>query len=208
MLSLAPVLGSWMRPRNLVIITLLALCHLQLSGQTLTNALPTSVSDSTHRRCRLQSDDAAAQLPDDPARKCFPSPNPSPLRPAESLSNWMPIARPELATSFTLDGHVVVHYRRLHPPRRQGRLSPVHLRTRGGRPSPDHRRSQRRAHQRHSRRHAPQHAHRALLQRQRFAGNPLGRPLRRLLHIHSVSVSPPGSCSRPATTTTASSTAP
>ena len=33
-------LGSGMRPRNLVFITLMALCHLQLGGQTLTNALP------------------------------------------------------------------------------------------------------------------------------------------------------------------------
>ena len=53
-----------MHPRNLLIITLFALCHVQLSGQALTNALPAS-SQQPSVSIADPTDSAAAQLPDD-----------------------------------------------------------------------------------------------------------------------------------------------
>ena len=53
-----------MRPRNLVFITLLVLCHLQVSGQTLTNAVPSS------------------SLPDDPDQEILPVAQPEPEPPS------------------------------------------------------------------------------------------------------------------------------
>ncbi|MGP8176024.1 MAG: LPS-assembly protein LptD [Terracidiphilus sp.] len=55
-----------MRPRNLVLIALLALCHLQLGGQTLTNALPPAPQEP------------AASLPDDPGQEILPVAQPEP----------------------------------------------------------------------------------------------------------------------------------
>jgi LPS-assembly protein len=59
-LSLAWVLESGMRRRYFVFITLLVLCHLQVSGQTLTNAVPSS------------------SLPDDPDQEMLPVAQPEP----------------------------------------------------------------------------------------------------------------------------------
>ena len=59
-------LGPRMRPRNLVLIALLALCHLQLGGQTLTNALPPAPQEP------------AASLPDDPGQEILPVAQPEP----------------------------------------------------------------------------------------------------------------------------------
>ena len=68
-----------MHPRNLVFITLLGLCHLQVRGQALTNALPpVQEQAATPSAAAAPSDhpilnDANAQapsssLPDDPAQ--------------------------------------------------------------------------------------------------------------------------------------------
>ena len=99
-----------MRPRNLVIITLLALCHLQLSGQTLTNALPTSVS-GTGVLAIDPTSDAAAQLPADPGQEMIPVAQPEPT-PSTGVPVQLDADRQSrVGDVSTLDGHVVVHYR-------------------------------------------------------------------------------------------------
>ena len=110
MLSLAPVSGSGMRPRNLLFITLLALCHLQLGGQALTNALPAAatapvpVADSS-------SNAALEQLPDDPGQEILPVAQPEP-EPATGIPVQFEAQRQtRIGDEFTLDGAVVVHFR-------------------------------------------------------------------------------------------------
>ncbi len=110
MLSLAPVSGSGMRPRNLLFITLLALCHLQLAGQALTNALPAAatapvpVADSS-------SNAALEQLPDDPGQEILPVAQPEP-EPATGIPVQFEAQRQtRIGDVFTLDGAVVVHFR-------------------------------------------------------------------------------------------------
>ena len=69
-----------MRPRNLVCITLLALCHLQVRGQTLTNALPQPAQQS-HRPAAAANADPqtpSSSLPDDPGQEFLPSAQPEP----------------------------------------------------------------------------------------------------------------------------------
>ncbi len=66
-----------MHPRNFVFITLLALCHLQLAGQVLTNALPPAAQEPDHPA----AEDRAAQLPDDPGQEILPVAH---LEPAKS----------------------------------------------------------------------------------------------------------------------------
>ena len=56
-------LGSGMHPRNLVFITLLALCHPQLRGQGLTNGLPPAIN---------ATGSPAVPLPEDPGQEILP----------------------------------------------------------------------------------------------------------------------------------------
>jgi LPS-assembly protein len=98
-----------MHPRNLVIITLIALCHVQLSGQALTNALPASpqqpsvvIADPT--------DNAAVQLPDDPGQELIPVAQPEPIQPSGVPVQLDADHQTHVGDVFTLDGHVVVHY--------------------------------------------------------------------------------------------------
>lgn len=98
-----------MRPRNLVCITLLALCHLQLGAQTLTNALPSGAPG--HISVDSASDDTqASQLPNDPGHELLPvaQPEPQPLSgtPVQLTSD----RQTRVGDVFTLDGHVVVRY--------------------------------------------------------------------------------------------------
>lgn len=87
---LSQVTGLGMHPRKLVFITLLLLCHQQVGGQTLTNAVPSSrfVTEtagvvSTSDILSKQgdgSDSTPASLPDDPAQEipvAQPEPEPS-----------------------------------------------------------------------------------------------------------------------------------
>ena len=73
-----------MRSRNLVFITLLILCHSQLRGQTLTNALPPSQSQQTPSAPPASSpQDSVARpssdsLPDDPDQQLLPVAKPEP----------------------------------------------------------------------------------------------------------------------------------
>ena len=80
-------LGLGMRPRNLVLIALLVLCHLQLGGQTLTNALPPAPqepagSSGSRSASGHGTDSPDAQLPsslpDDPGQEILPVAQPEP----------------------------------------------------------------------------------------------------------------------------------
>ena len=72
-------LGYRMQPRYFVFITLVTLCHLQLAGQVLTNALP-PVEDYL-KPTAPASDNPSAQLPDDPGQEALPIATPEPLPP-------------------------------------------------------------------------------------------------------------------------------
>ena len=69
---------SGMRPRNLVCITLLALCHLQVKGQALTNALPPAEAAQGAGNLggadaeKAEAQTTAAELPDDPEQEMMP----------------------------------------------------------------------------------------------------------------------------------------
>jgi LPS-assembly protein len=99
-----------MHPRNLLIITLVALCHLQLTGQALTNALPASPQQPPGVSAD-PVDSRAAQLPDDPGQELLPIAQPE-LVPASGVPIQLDADRQtHVGDTFTLDGHVVVHYR-------------------------------------------------------------------------------------------------
>jgi LPS-assembly protein len=114
MLSLAPVSDKGMHPRNLVCITLLALCHLQLGGQTLTNALPSAAQDPSGMAAPASGSGAqlsSASLPDDPSQEMLPIAQPEP-EPASGVPVQFEAARQtRVGDVLTLDGNVVVHYR-------------------------------------------------------------------------------------------------
>jgi LPS-assembly protein len=99
-----------MRPRYLVFITLLALCHLQLGGQTLTNALPPA-QQSPPRTDQPGADASIAQLPDDPGQEILPVAQPEP-EPATGVPvEWEAQRQTRVGDLWTLSGDVVVHYR-------------------------------------------------------------------------------------------------
>jgi LPS-assembly protein len=102
-----------MRPRNLLIITLFALCHLQLSGQALTNALPAPPTPAQAPAVILETpaDRAAAQLPDDPGQEMLPLAQPEPAPAAGVPVQLNADRQTHVGDVFTLDGHVVVLYR-------------------------------------------------------------------------------------------------
>jgi LPS-assembly protein len=98
-----------MHPRNLVIITLLMLCHVQLYGQALTNALPAPPHQPGIVLASPASD-ANAQLPDDPSQEMLPVAQPEPEPPSGVPVQLDADRQTRVGDVFTLDGHVVVHY--------------------------------------------------------------------------------------------------
>ena len=109
MLSLAPVLGCEMRPRNLLIITLIVLCHLQLFGQALTNALLSDAKSTSIDA--TPTDDTSAQLPDDPSQEMLPIAEPEPAPPSGTPVQFEAERQSRVGDVLTLEGNVVVHYR-------------------------------------------------------------------------------------------------
>jgi LPS-assembly protein len=115
-----------MRPHNLVCITLLAACHLQLGAQApqvLTNAVPLaqrltggaegSGSPSAVPAAADSPGDLAGDLPDDPGQELVPQavPEPAPetgtpVQIEADKQDWS-----EQNQTYTLSGHVVIHYR-------------------------------------------------------------------------------------------------
>lgn len=101
-----------MRPRKLVFITLLTLCHLQLGGQALTNALPQGphnpVASAPASDPASQSVDA---LPDDPGQELVPVAQPEPAPPTGVPVQFEALHQDRAADTLTLTGDVVIHYR-------------------------------------------------------------------------------------------------
>jgi LPS-assembly protein len=101
-----------MRPRTLVFITLLTLCHLHVGGQTLTNVAP-SQSAST----RASADKAETQqisdtaLPDDPGQEVLPVAQPEPAPATGTPVEWTADRQEWAGDIATLTGGVTLHYR-------------------------------------------------------------------------------------------------
>jgi LPS-assembly protein len=97
-----------MHPRTFVFITVITLCHLQLAGQVLTNALPPSQKPSNSISTGSTASDV--QLPEDPGLEVLPVAQPEPA--AESGNQIRVDADRQTRTgdTWTLSGNVVIHY--------------------------------------------------------------------------------------------------
>ena len=108
-----------MRPRNLVCITLLAACHLQLGAQAphlLTNEAPLAQRPAEGAReaslpSGAQSGMPAAELPDDPGQELLPEAVPEPPPETGVPVDWEAQRQEWAGDTLTLTGDVVVHYR-------------------------------------------------------------------------------------------------
>jgi LPS-assembly protein len=105
-----------MRPRNLVIITLLAVCHLRGGGQALTNGLPpdqpgAASAQGTADKSQDQSTPSTAALPDDPGQEMVPVAQPEPAPAAGTPVHWEAHLEEWAGDSATLTGDVTFHYR-------------------------------------------------------------------------------------------------
>ena len=101
-----------MCPRNLVFITLLAVCHLRLGAQTapvLTNAIPSSQSETSVATESVASPFSDA-LPDDPGQELVPLAKPEPAPATGTPVEWQAKRQEWADDTLTLTGDVVVHY--------------------------------------------------------------------------------------------------
>jgi LPS-assembly protein len=98
-----------MRPRYLVFITLLVVCHLQVGAQTLTNAAPVA-----QRETRSAAENPATPnpdaLPDDPGQELVPVATPEPTPSTGTPVTWEALRQEWAGDTLTLDGGVVVRY--------------------------------------------------------------------------------------------------
>jgi len=102
-----------MCPRNLVFITLLAVCHLQLGAQTtqvLTNAVPSPQSETSSAAANSAASSSDA-LPDDPSQELVPLAKPEPAPATGTPVEWEAKRQEWAGDTLTLTGDVVVHYR-------------------------------------------------------------------------------------------------
>jgi LPS-assembly protein len=99
-----------MHPRNFVFITLLALCHPQLSGQVLTNALPPAAQQANPSE-NAGPETQNASFPEDPGQEILPLALPEPAPPNGVPVRWEAQHQSRVGDVWTLDGQVVVHYR-------------------------------------------------------------------------------------------------
>ena len=107
-----------MRLRNFVFITILALCHLLLRGQALTNAAPLSgqetgraVAPSADSAVRHSGSGLSASLPNDPGQEILPVAQPEPAPESGVPVVWEAWNQRRAGNIWTLTGDVVVHYR-------------------------------------------------------------------------------------------------
>jgi len=102
-----------MCPRNLVFITLLAVCHLQLGAQAtqvLTNGLP-SPQGETSSATQTSNAPASDVLPDDPSQEMVPVAKPEPAPETGTPVEWEAKRQEWVGDTLTLTGDVVFHYR-------------------------------------------------------------------------------------------------
>jgi LPS-assembly protein len=104
-----------MRPRNLAFITLLALCHLSLRGQTSTNALPPAPQSAAGAGASSPetptSDSSSAALPDDPGQELLSVAQPEPAPSTGVHVDWDAGRQDWVGDVLTLTGNVVGRYR-------------------------------------------------------------------------------------------------
>ncbi len=102
-----------MRPRNLLFITLLALCHPQVDGQAFTNALPPSqhVTNASFGPGGNSFVNSNASLPDDPGQELLPVAKPEPQPPTGVPVEWQAQHQEWVGNTVTLMGNVIFHYR-------------------------------------------------------------------------------------------------
>ena len=96
-----------MRPRTLVIITLLAVCHLRGGGQELTNGLPPQQQGIVSG----QETGTQSSLPDDPGQELVPVAQPEPQPATGTPIEWKAESQTRVGDVWTLSGNVEVHYR-------------------------------------------------------------------------------------------------
>ncbi len=99
-----------MRPRTLVFITLLVLCHPQVDGQRLTNGLPLSQSQPAADPTGVQLS-SSSSLPDDPGQELLPVAKPEPAPASGTPIEWEAENQTWIGDTVTLSGKVVLHYR-------------------------------------------------------------------------------------------------
>ncbi|MGA2350481.1 MAG: LPS assembly protein LptD [Terracidiphilus sp.] len=92
-----------MRPRNLLFITMLAVCHLQMRGQGLTNGAPPAAQDA--------GDAVTSTLPEDPGQEILPLAQPESEPTTGVPVEWEAQSQSRVGNTWTLTGGVVVHYR-------------------------------------------------------------------------------------------------
>lgn len=101
-----------MCPRNLVCITLLAVCHLRLGAQAapvLTKAIPSSQSETSGAPESAVSSSSDV-LPDDPGQELVPLAEPEPADSTGIPVEWEAKRQDWVGDTLTLTGDVVVHY--------------------------------------------------------------------------------------------------
>ncbi|MDR3724463.1 MAG: LPS assembly protein LptD [Terracidiphilus sp.] len=99
-----------MRPRTLLFITLLALCHLQLRGQALTNPAPVPQTTAP-AAADEEASVSLADLPSDPGQELLPLAEPEPEAPSGMPGEWTFDSLQGAGDTVTLTGHVVFRYR-------------------------------------------------------------------------------------------------
>jgi LPS-assembly protein len=102
-------LGPRMHPRNFVFITVMTLCHLQLDGQMLTNALPPSQGGA--KTVRSAQDASVSQLPDEPGKDAIPIAKPEPVPKGGVPLRWDADVQTFAGDTVTLSGGVMIYYR-------------------------------------------------------------------------------------------------
>jgi len=98
-----------MRPRYLVFITVLLVCHVQLSAQTLTNAAPAAQGETNGAAAGPASPNPNA-LPDDPGQEMIPVAVPEPAPSTGTPVEWEALRQQWSGDTLTLEGNVVAHY--------------------------------------------------------------------------------------------------
>jgi len=114
MLTVVPGMSA----RSLVFITMLALCHLQVGGQTLTNTAPPAAQDAGKAGVPATNGAGAgdseaqspASLPDDPGQEILPIAQPESAPVAGVPLGWEAQSETRVGDTWTLTGQVVVHY--------------------------------------------------------------------------------------------------
>ncbi len=87
---------------------MLALCHLEIRGQALTNAAPPAAQEAAS--AGPSADLQTADLPDDPSQETLPVAEPEP-QPASGVPvEWEAKNQSRVGDDWTLTGDVVVHY--------------------------------------------------------------------------------------------------